>query len=162
MLPKIEHILVATDLSENADNALRHALSIAIAHGAKIHVLHVTEPLSQDAIVTLNMFIQDDHSRQRAIDDRHAAVKQLLKDNQQTFLKSLTPEDQKTYSAVNSVELVDGNPAEAILKRIRELNCDLIVMGSHEHGTSHTFLGTIVKRVLRRSTVPVLVVPNQG
>ncbi|WP_420587488.1 universal stress protein [Ruegeria sp.] len=160
MLPKIDNILVATDLSENADNALRHALSIAIAHGAKTHVLHVTEPLSQDAIVTLNMFIQDDKSRQQAIKDRHAAVKRLLKDNQQAFLKSLSVEDQEKYSAVSSIELVDGHPAEEILKRAKKLSCDLIVMGSHEQGTSHTFLGTVVKRVLRRSTIPTLVVPN--
>ncbi len=162
MLPKIENILIATDLSENADNALRHALSIAIAHGAKVHVLHVTEPLSQDAIVTMRMFIQDDKSRKQAIKDRHDAVKSLLTDNQHDFLKSLTPEDQEKYSAVSSVELIDGHPAESILKRARELKCDLIVMGSHEHGTSHTFLGTVVKRVLRRSTIPTLVVPNQN
>ena len=39
------------------------------------------------------------------------------------------------------------------------LGCDLIVIGSHEHGVSHTFLGSIAKRVLRRTRIPALVVP---
>ncbi len=160
MLPQIKDILFATDLSENANNALRHALSMARAHGAKVHVLHVTEPLTQDAIVTMRMFIQDDASRKKAIRDRHASVKELLKENQQKFVKTLTEEGKEAYASVASVELVDGHPAESILQRARELDCGLIVMGTHEQGTGHTFIGTVVKRVLRRSTIPTMVVPN--
>lgn len=160
MLPEIKDILFATDLSRNSDNALRHALSIARAHGAKVHVLHVTEPLSQDAIVTLQMFLQDDESRAKAIGERHNSVKQLLKKNQKDFLSSLSDDDKDAYQAVGSVELVDGHSAEMILQRAMELECQLIVMGTHEQGTGHTFIGTVVKRVLRRSTIPTLVVPN--
>ncbi len=160
MLPVINDILFATDLSDNANNALRHAMSMAQAHNAQVHVLHVTEPLTQDAIVTMRMFIQDDASRKKAIQDRHASVKEMLKSNQQDFVKSLKGDEKEAYASVVSVELVDGHPAEAILQRAKELNCGLIVMGTHEHGTGHTFIGTVVKRVLRRSTVPTLVVPH--
>lgn len=160
MLPQTKDILFATDLSNNADNALRHALAMAKAHEATIHVLHVTEPLSQDAVVTLQMFMQDNASRKKAIKDRHASIKQMLKVNQQEFVKSLTPDEKDAYAAVSSVELVDGHPAETILQRAKELDCHLIVMGTHEHGTGHTFIGTVVKRVLRRSSIPTLVVPH--
>ncbi len=160
MLPQIKDILFATDLSQNADNALRHALSMAQAYEAKVHVLHVTEPLSQDAVVTLQMFMQDDASRKEAIKNRHASVKQMLKNNQQEFASSLASDEREAYAAVSSAELVDGHPAEAILSRAKDLNCGLIVMGTHEHGTGHTFIGTVVKRVLRRSSVPTLVVPH--
>lgn len=160
MLPEVKDILFATDMSRNSDNALRHALSMARAHGAKVHVLHVTEPLSQDAIVTLQMFLQDDDSRQKAIGERHDSVKKMLKQNQQDFLNSLSDDEKENYQAVGSVELVDGHSAEMILQRASELNCQLIVMGTHEQGTGHTFIGTVVKRVLRRSTIPTLIVPN--
>lgn len=160
MLPVLKDILFATDLSANADNALRHALGLAKLTGAKVHVLHVTEPLSQDAIVTLQMFMQDDASRKKAIKDRHASVKELLKANQQAFVKSLSGDDKAAYELVGSVELVDGHAAETILKRAKELNCGLIVMGTHEQGTGHTFIGTVVKRVLRRSGIPTMVVPH--
>ncbi len=160
MLPEVKDILFATDMSQNSDNALRHALSMSRAHGAKVHVLHVTEPLSQDAIVTLKMFLQDDEARKKAIGDRHESVKQMLKENQQEFLNSLPADEKEAYAAVRSVELVDGHPAEVILQRASELNCQLIVMGTHEHGTGHTFIGTVAKRVLRRSSVPTMIVPN--
>lgn len=160
MLPVIKDILFATDLSGNADNALRHALGLAKAHGAKVHVLHVTEPLSQDAIITLKMFLQDEASRQAAIKDRHNSVKEMLKENQQAFVASLSDEDKSAYELVASVELIDGHDAETILKRAQELNCGLIVMGTHEQGTGHTYIGTVVKRVLRRSPLPTMVVPN--
>lgn len=162
MIPKLTDILCATDLSANADNALRHAISLAQAQGAKVHVLHVTEPLSQDAVVTLQMFVQDDAARKKALKDRHASVKQMLTANQQAFLAALPDAEKPAYETVASVELVDDNPAEAIMKRARDLNCGLIVMGTHEHGTGHTFIGTVVKRVLRRSDIPTMVVPNPG
>ena len=160
MLSKIEDILVATDLSGNSDNALRFALSMAQANNAKLHVLHVTEPLSQDAVVTMQMFMQDDASLKQAITNRHEFVKQLLKDNQKAFIKTLSADDKDAYASVSSVELVDGHPAEEILTRAKKLKCGLIVMGTHEHGTGHTFIGTVVKRVLRRSTIPTMVVPH--
>jgi nucleotide-binding universal stress UspA family protein len=32
-------------------------------------------------------------------------------------------------------------------------------MGAHEKGIAHTFLGTVAKRVLRRSRKPVFIIP---
>lgn len=160
MLPEINDILFATDLSENADNALRYAMALGVSHGAKVHVLHVTEPLSQDAIVTLRMFMQNDEARDKAIRERHDSVKQMLKANQKAFVKRLSPESREAYKSIVSVELVDGHPAEEIMERAKALNCQLVVMGTHEQGTGHTFLGTVTKRVLRRSPIPTLVVPH--
>jgi nucleotide-binding universal stress UspA family protein len=106
------------------------------------------------------MFMQDEASRKEAIKNRHSSVKQLLKANQSNFVKSLSADEKDAYSAVASVELVDGHPAEEIMKRAKALDCGLIVMGTHEQSTGHTFIGTVVKRILRRSTIPTLVVPH--
>jgi nucleotide-binding universal stress UspA family protein len=162
MLPKIEDILVATGLSGNSDNALRYALSIAQASNAKVHLLHVMEPMSQDAMVTMRMFMQDDETRKSAMSSRHDTVKQLLTDNQKAFVKNLSADEKGAYASVSSVELVDGHPAEEIIMRAKKLSCGLIVMGTHEHGTGHTFLGTVVKKVLRRSPIPTMVVPHMA
>ncbi|WP_459918787.1 universal stress protein [Desulfocicer niacini] len=45
------------------------------------------------------------------------------------------------------------------IENFSEMNADLIVMGTHEKGVSHTFLGTVAKRVLQRSRTPALIVP---
>ena len=45
------------------------------------------------------------------------------------------------------------------LKQAEEKNCDLIVMGTHGHGTlADVMLGSTARRVVRRSLKPVLVV----
>lgn len=159
MLPKITNILLATDLSKNADNAMGFAMCMAKAHDAKVHVLHVLEPLSQDAVVTLQVFMLDEALRERAIKERHASVKILLKENQQKFVRALSDEEKADYKRVESVELADGHVAEEILSRANNLGCELIIMGTHEQETGHTFIGTVVKRVLRRSSIPILIVP---
>jgi nucleotide-binding universal stress UspA family protein len=43
MIPKIQKILYATDLSPNAVYALRYAMTSAIKHHADIIILHVFE-----------------------------------------------------------------------------------------------------------------------
>jgi nucleotide-binding universal stress UspA family protein len=54
----------------------------------------------------------------------------------------------------------EGYPAEIILKKADELDCDVIVMGSHGKGIiSQTFLGSVSKRVLRRTRKPVFIIP---
>jgi nucleotide-binding universal stress UspA family protein len=41
-----------------------------------------------------------------------------------------------------------------------ELNCDVIIMGTHAKGIiANTFLGSTAKRVLRRTRKPVFIIP---
>ncbi|MGI9512770.1 MAG: universal stress protein [Anderseniella sp.] len=162
MKPTVTHILFTTDLSKNSTYALTHAASMAKMTGAKLHVLHVVEPLSDDARVTIQMFMQDEESRDKAMSTRHEHAKAVLAERQKNFWAALPEEDRDVREQVESIELVDGYPAEVILRRAKELKCDLIVLGAHDHGFSHTFLGTVAKRVLRRADIPTLVVPYNG
>lgn len=162
MKPTVTHILFTTDLSKNSTYALTHAASMAKMTGAKLHVLHVVEPLSDDARVTIQMFMQDDASRKEAMNTRHEHVKAILAERQKNFWAALPEEDQGIRDQVESIELIDGYPAEVILRRAKELKCDLIILGAHDHGFSHTFLGTVAKRVLRRADIPTLVVPYKA
>ena len=159
MKPAITHILFATDLSQNSTYALRHAASLAEATGARLYVLHVAEPLSDDALITMRIFMQEAGSRADATKTWHAHAKAVLTERQKNFWASLPEPDRGIQDRVESIEVIDGYPAEAILRRAHELKCDLIVLGAHEHGFSHTFLGTVAKRILRRADIPTLVVP---
>ncbi|WP_170384030.1 universal stress protein [Ruegeria atlantica] len=156
----VTNILFATDLSANSPHALRYAASIAQGTGAQIHVLHVNEPLSDDAKITMEMFILNEETRKTAFARRHEMVRKVLAERQANFWARFEGDDAKIREQVTSVEVTDGHPAEVILRRSVELNCDLIVLGAHDHGFSHTFLGTVAKRVLRRSRIPTLIVPN--
>jgi len=55
---------------------------------------------------------------------------------------------------------VKGSPPEVILSKADELDCDVIVLGTHGKGIiANTFLGSTSKRVLRRTRKPVFIIP---
>jgi nucleotide-binding universal stress UspA family protein len=59
--------------------------------------------------------------------------------------------------------LVQGPTVDTILRQAEKLEADLIVVGSHGHGAMFDMLvGSISADVIRRSTIPVLVVPARG
>jgi len=59
-----------------------------------------------------------------------------------------------------SIEICEGFPAEEILSKAEELNCDAIIMGTHSKEIiGNTFLGSTAKRVLRRTRKPVYIIP---
>jgi nucleotide-binding universal stress UspA family protein len=141
---------------------LRHAANLAQATGAEIHVLHVSEPLSDDARVALELFILNAESRKRATEQRGEMIAQILAERQEKFWAEFGEDSTEIRKKVTSIEIVEGHPAEAILRRARDLNCDLIVLGAHNHGFTQTFLGTVAKRVLRRAEIPTLIVPYRN
>lgn len=154
----IRKILYAVDLSNTSSRAFDYALSLAKAQDARLHLLHVVEPMSDEMRVTLSMFVADPQARRQALTGRREAVRALLEERQAAFWAEL--HDDAARHLVDEVEVVEGFPAEAILKCAERLPAEMIVMGSHAHGVSHTFLGTVAKRVLRRSRIPTLIVPH--
>lgn len=55
-----------------------------------------------------------------------------------------------------------GSPAQELLARVRSLDADLIVLGSHSRHGVERVLGTVADRVLRHASVPVLLVPTSS
>jgi len=59
-----------------------------------------------------------------------------------------------------NIEVIEGYPVDEILKRVKAYDCDVIVMGTHGKGmVSHTLLGSVAERILRRANKPAIVVP---
>jgi nucleotide-binding universal stress UspA family protein len=159
MIPEFKSVLYCTDLSDNSSAAFTYAIAVAKTTGADIHIMHVLERLSEDAIITLRAFMQDEEQRKAAIYDRAERSKAILDDRQEKFWTEVDAADKNLRAQIKSVEVVESYPAEAILQRSKERNCDMIIMGGHARGVSHNFLGSVAKSVLRRSSIPVLIVP---
>ena len=162
MIPKIQKILYATDLSPNSVYALRYAINSAIKHDADIIILHVFEKVDPAGNAWLDTYLYEGQ-HQRFYNEHITEAKDLirkrlkaLRDNELNELKNNPQfEDIKI-----SLETSDGFPAEEILRKAEELNCDAIIMGTHSKGIiANTFLGSTAKRVLRRSRMPVLIIP---
>jgi nucleotide-binding universal stress UspA family protein len=161
MRQTITHILCATDLSKHSAYTMCHAAKLAASTGAKLHLVHAVQPMSDETRVALQLYMQTTGSSETADKARHDHIRSIMAERQKEFWEHVSKEYKDIQDQVASIELVDGYPAEVILRRATELKCDLIVIGAHEHGFSHTFLGTVAKRVLRRSNIPTLVVPFQ-
>src|SRR4029453_10415095 len=67
---------------------------------------------------------------------------------------------EESTLALCEYDVAVGKPAVEILRVARERSCDLIVMSSHGlTGARKLFFGSTTERVLRETTVPVLVTP---
>ena len=159
MQQAIKSLLYSTDLSQNTHIAFGYAAYLAKLTGAEIHMLHVLEQLSEDAAFAIQVYIQSDTKRHDMLELRVARARKVLDEKQEKFWAGQSEEDRKIRDQIKSITVCESYPAEEILKSAKKHNCDLIVMGSHERGMSHTFLGSVAKSVLRRSHVPTLIVP---
>ncbi len=156
---KINKILYATDLSMNADYAFRYAVYLAKTIGAKVFVLHILEKVSPDAQVTLLAYI--DETDRKKLHAQH--VQQAIERLEQRLDIFCTKEAKDHFDDVRELiavtEVREAYPAEEILKKAEQHNCDVIIMGAHKKGITHTFLGSVAKSVLRRSRIPTFIVP---
>jgi nucleotide-binding universal stress UspA family protein len=155
MIPEIQKILYATDLSENSAYALRYAIDTAIKHDAKIVILHVINEMISSYYPAFGTVLTD---------EKHSAVQNAAVKKIHQRLEELCEEQFKNMpeeiKRVVSIEVCKGYPVEEILEKANELNCDVIIMGSHGKGKlKHTFLGNVALRVLKRSRKPVFIIP---
>ena len=159
MPPEIRSLLYSTDLAHNSIYAFRYAAYLAKLTGAEIHILHVLESLSDDARFTIEAYVMDREKRHKILDERLERARGRLMERQDKFWAEQSAEDQKYREQIKTIDVCESYPAEEILKRSKQYDCDLVIMGGHEKGLSHTFLGSVAKSVLRRSRVPTLIVP---
>lgn len=159
MFPAIKKILYATDLSPNSAYAFRYAINSAIKHDANIIILHVFEMISPAAQAQMEFYLDAEQLRNINNARRESAIERIKKRLQVLYKKEL--EDYpESVDRIESIEVCEGFPADEILRKADELNCDAIVMGTHSKGIiQHTFLGSIAKRVLRRARKPVFIIP---
>lgn len=158
MRPDIKKILYATDLSKNATYAFRHAFYLAEKMDARIVVLHVVEKMSPDAQITLQTYL-DKADHKKILEQRVTHAIERIENRLERFCEKEFQNHPECKNKVVSIDVCEGYPAEEILKKAEELDCDVIVMGAHEKGLTHTFLGSVAKSVLRRSRKPAFIVP---
>lgn len=145
MLPlEIRSILIASDLLENSDEALRSAAALAERLEAEIHVFHALDiPVSgyPGTGVTLDF--------QRQIHD----ARRMLREQAERTL----PEGVR----LGSLHIAVDRPHAAILHRARQVNAQLIVLGPHRpRAFRGPILGNTADRLLRSSEIPVLILPE--
>ena len=85
MIPNIQKILYATDLSPNSVYALRHAMNAAMKHNAEIIILHVLEKIDPAVNVMLDIYI-DEKRQQNILNEQIAETKKIIRNRLRTLL----------------------------------------------------------------------------
>ena len=159
MIPQYRTILYATDLSENAAHAFRHAIGIARGFDARIHFLHVL-PEVDPAVIN---YVSTVMGKEKLADlelVHKAEIKDMIRMRMHAFAKEELADHPEDLERIVDVEVHHGNPIVEILAAAERINADLIVMGSHSKGAlKYAFLGSVAEKVLRKSQRPMLVVP---
>ena len=159
MIPKIKKILYATDLTPNSAYAFRYAFNFAEKHDAMIIILHVFESISSAVRAHMEIYL-DQEQRERIFNDQVAYTKDRIKKRLNKFSDTELADIPEAESRIESIEVCEGFSADAILEKANALKCDVIVMGTHGKGiVANTFLGSVAKRVLRRSRITVFIIP---
>ena len=91
--------------------------------------------------------------------ERVVAAEEKLKQRQDYFWQQCHLDDIEVRQQIKSIHVIEDNPASAIIDLATELSVDLIIMGTHDKGLLHNFVGSVAKKVLSRSKIPMLIVP---
>jgi nucleotide-binding universal stress UspA family protein len=139
MISNAPSLLCPVDFSESSRRALAHAAVIAGHFGARLIVLRVNDPIVTEPVATVGTLLPSEEAR-----------RELQRFCGET-LASFGP-----GTIEYSVRV--GTPATEILREACDRRVDLIVMSSRgRSGMRRLFFGSTTERVLRETSVPVLV-----
>ena len=129
-------ILVTLDATPTDRAIIDHVKALAQITRSRVVLLHVADGWAA------RMF------------GREAVSPEISEDK--AYLAKVQAEFQ-TAGLVADAELAYGEPAEEIIKWVREKQCDLVAMSTHGHRfVGDLFLGTTSRRVRHSVNVPVL------
>lgn len=139
----IKKILIPTDGSEYSLQAAEYAISIAKLVNAQIMVVFVVDD-----------FVLDQMSK---ITEREVAERNLKQDGKGYVNYVLSLAEKAGVNA--SSLIVEGQPFERIVQIAKDVNVDLIVMGTYgRRGADRILIGSVAQRVIEYGPCPVLVV----
>jgi nucleotide-binding universal stress UspA family protein len=155
MIPQINKILYATDLSKNASYAFFYAVDMAKRHNATIVILHSIERIRHMYGHRVEAILQETKDHERKTDS-----KEIKKDLQEFCKRTETQVGAPCVKLVSKILVPLGHPVEEILKAADDEGCDVIVLGTHGKGfLTQTFLGSVAGSVLERTRKPVFIIP---
>jgi nucleotide-binding universal stress UspA family protein len=146
---QVKSILWPSDDSESSIRALETAVELAKNFGAKLYGLHVVPqvPVYADATVPVTSFDIEKYEQQ---------LKQAAEKAMQKIITDKVPENVIIETSVEA-----GRPSDIIIGFAKERKVDLIVMATHARtGISHLLIGSVTEDTIRRSRIPILVVPD--
>lgn len=144
----INRILVPTDFSPVAANALRYALHFAAQTNAEVHLINVIGLPVMDAYFVASSYMAFTYEME---DSARALFEKLKK----KFYKGAESKFRST--------IVQGDVYNEINAYAKKEHIDLIIMGtSGASGLEEVFFGSTAAAIASRSEIPVLIIPPEA
>ncbi len=143
----IRKILVATDFSPCASDALDQAIGLAQLTGAAVTLLHACQlpVISLSELPSILPF-----EAQRKVED--TARRELAELLDSAVRRSHAQGDRRLEI---STRMLDGAPDPVIVDEAAHGGFDLVVLGTHGRtGLKHLLLGSVAERVVRLAACP--------
>ena len=145
-------IVAAVDFSNATPGVLEMAGRLAKAFGAQLRLFHAVEP---EPSYTAYGFTPDEFPALHAYQEeakRRAAAKL------EEALAKVQPDLPGT-----STQIAEGSPLHCLLDYVKESSADMVILGSHGHGViASLLLGSVAEGMVRKATVPTLIVPAKA
>ena len=138
----LKNILVAIDLSEEAQVVLRRAMELAEFYNAGLHLIHVIEPVGLNSPYELNPSLPED-------------MQSVLEQRAENYLDRLCA-DIKLAEIPHTVSV--GSIKQKIFEVAQEYKIDLIVVGTHGRHGIGLLLGSTATSVLHGTPCDVYAV----
>jgi nucleotide-binding universal stress UspA family protein len=134
----IRTILVATDFSESAKNAIDYAVFLAQTFSARLHLLHAYR-VQSDLVLPGDLWERVEKESSRRLGE--------------------TAREIASRGVEVEPHLSPHHPVRAISETAQETGADLVVMGTRGlSGLRHVVLGSVAEGTVRTAPCPVLTV----
>lgn len=149
-MSRIRTIMHASDFSPASRPAFKEALELARVARARLLVAHVLTPIVP--IIAEGTYLSAQTWNELETSARNAAQKKL---------DALVRTARNAGVRVTGL-LVEGIPAEQIVRTARAKRADILVLGTHGRtGLTKLFVGSVAARVVATATCPVVTVHGQ-
>jgi len=144
----MDRILCPTDFSVFSSQALRHAMALARTFHSRLLVVHVIANIvpGVESVYGGAPWLLSAEDRRRVDEEMRALLAPL-----------------REARLDHEIEVREGEPWREIAACAREMEADLVVLGTHGRGgLDHLFLGSVAEKLIRKLPCPVLTVSHEG
>jgi len=137
-------IVVATDGSDSVRRAVDVAVDVAARFDAEVHAVYVVD---SGEVESTPDEVRDD-------------LRDALDDHGESALEQVTAAAAERDPELDvTVEVREGRPAAEISGYARDVDADVVAMGTRgRHGENRFLIGSVAERVVRTCPIPVLTV----
>jgi nucleotide-binding universal stress UspA family protein len=152
----MKKVLIALDYNPTAQKVAETGYLLSKTMGAEVILLHViTDPvfytsMDYSPIMGLNNYMDMNPLRLDSIEGLKMASQYFLDKSKQHL------GDETIQTVVK-----EGDFAETILNTAKEINADIIVMGSHSRKwLENIIMGSVTEKVLNHTSIPLFIIPT--